>query len=352
MKIALDGTPLSCPHTGIGRYTRELVAHLPLVRPDVEVATPADPNVTGSGSILERRWWSIGLPRSLRQSEVSLFHGTDFAVPLLGATPAVVTIHDLSPLRAKEWDMPAAARRIARRLPRTIQRAKAVIVPSDRVRHEVEDRFPASRGRIFVTPLGLSPAFQLSSDRCPLPKPDHPPCILFVGKRDPRKNLLRVLRALASTPSLRDQVLVLSGPPGVAEEEIEKTISALGLQSRVWISAPCSDAALAGLYAHARLVVYPSLYEGFGLPVLEAMACGAPVLTSKDTACADLAGGAAYLVDPQKEKEIAAGMVAVLSDPELAATLRRKGLERAKQFSWQHTAELTWQVYESVLSRR
>jgi glycosyltransferase involved in cell wall biosynthesis len=352
MKIALDGTPLSQPYTGIGRYTRELAAHLPLVRPDAEIALPADPNVTGGGTLLERRWWSIGLPRHLRRIEAALFHGTDFAVPMLGATPSILTIHDLSPLRAKEWKMPATARRIARRLPGMIKRARVVIVPGERVGQEVAERFPAARPKIVVTPLAVSEAFHLPSDRCPLPKPDHPPCILFAGKREPRKNLPRLLRAMASARGLRDQVIVLCGPSGWEEPELRKAIAALGLQSRVWISGPCSDETLAGLYAHARLVVYPSLYEGFGLPVLEAMACGAPVLTSKNTACADLAGGAAYLVDPLNEEEIAAGMEAVLNDGELAATLRRKGLERARQFSWKRTAELTWQAYESVLSGR
>lgn len=350
MRIALDGTPLSVPQSGIGRYVRELAAHLPLVRPDAEVLTLADPNVTGGGSLLDRRWWSLGLPRRLKKDQAQLFHGTDFAVPLLGSTPSVLTIHDLSPFRAREWKMPATAKRIGRRLPRMIAHARAVVVPSERVRQEVLQSFRVTAGKVFVTPLAASAVFQPPSDRCPLPKPTHPPCILFVGKREPRKNLPRLLRAFAASGKLRDQVMVLAGTPGPIEAEIQGDIVALGLQSRVWISGPCSEEVLAALYGHARLVVYPSLYEGFGLPVLEAMACGAPVLTTRNTSCADVAGDAAFLVDADREDELTAGMESVLFDSDLAAALRRKGLERARQFSWKRTAELTWQAYESALS--
>jgi len=350
MRIALDGTPLSVPNSGIGRYTRELAAHLPLVRPDEEIVTLVDPNVAGGGSVLERRWWSIGLPKRLKQAQAHLFHGTDFAVPLLGSTPSVLTIHDLSPLRAQEWNMPATAKRIARRLPRTIAHARAVVVPSERVRREVLERFRIPASKVLVTPLAASDVFKPPAGRCPLPKPTHPPCILFVGKREPRKNLSRLLRAFAASSKLRDQVMVLAGPPGPMEEQIQRDLRMLGLQSRVWTTGPCTEEALAELYGHARLVVFPSLYEGFGLPVLEAMACGAPVLTSRDTACAEVAGDAAYLVDPQSQEAIMAGMEAVLGDDDLAAALRRKGLDRAGHFSWKRTAELTWQAYEIALS--
>jgi len=350
MRIVLDGTALSVPHSGIGRYVRELAAHLPLVRPGAEIVMLADPNVAGGGSMLDRRWWSIGLPRRLRQFQPELFHGTDFAVPLLGSTPSVLTIHDLSPLRAAEWNMPASAKRIARRLPRMIARSRVVVVPSERVRQEVLEHFRVSADKVFVTPLAPSAVFQPPSERCPLPKPTHPPCILFVGKREPRKNLPRLLRAFAATRKLSDQVMVLAGTPGPIEQQIQKDLVTLGLQSRVWITGPCSEEALAELYGQARLVVYPSLYEGFGLPVLEAMACGAPVLTSRNTACADVAGDAAYLVDAESEEELTAGMEAVLGDSDLTASLRRKGLERARQFSWKRTAESTWQAYEIALS--
>lgn len=350
MRIVLDGTALSVPHSGIGRYVRELAAHLPLARPGAEILTLADPNVTGGGSVLDRRWWSLGLPRQLKKAEAQLFHGTDFAVPLLGRIPSVLTIHDLSPLRAAEWNMSPPTKRIARRLPRMIKRARVVVVPSERVRQEVIERFGVHAAKVLVTPLATSDVFQPPSDRCPLPKPAHPPCILFVGKRDPRKNLPRLLRAFAASTKLGDQVMVLAGTPGPSDPEIQRELVTLGIQSRVWITGPCSEKALATLYGHARLVVYPSLYEGFGLPVLEAMACGAPVLTTRDTACADVAGDAAYLVNAESEEELTAGMEAVLGDGDVAASLRRKGLARARQFSWTRTAELTWQAYEIALS--
>src|SRR5208282_344559 len=132
MNIALDGTPVAdAPHTGIARYTEQLAGALAAIHPEARITLESRPQDAG---ILEGRWWSIGLPRRLRETEATLFHGTDYSVPLLGRTPSVVTVHDLSPLRAGEWDMPAVARRVAQRLPGDIRRAAAVITPSQRVK--------------------------------------------------------------------------------------------------------------------------------------------------------------------------------------------------------------------------
>ena len=150
MNIALDGTPLKAPHTGIARYTQELVAALRAAHPEAQFTLESRPEHPG---LLEGRWWSIGLPRRLRETGATLFHGTDFAVPLLGKTPSVVTVHDLSPLRAQEWRMPSTAIGVARRLPGAIARAKAVITPSERVKKEIVARFGTPREKIFVTPL-------------------------------------------------------------------------------------------------------------------------------------------------------------------------------------------------------
>jgi glycosyltransferase involved in cell wall biosynthesis len=333
MNIVLDGTPVAdAPHTGIARYTEQLAGALAAIHPEVRITLESRPPDAG---ILEGRWWSIGLPRRLRETEATLFHGTDYSVPLLGRTPSVVTVHDLSPLRAREWDMPAVARRVAQRLPGAIQRAAAVITPSQRVKQELIERFPTAREKTFVTPLAAAATF------FPRPAPSHPvpAYVLYVGSGQRRKNLDLLVRVFGRIRSrfrkYRDIHLIVVG--GGAQIE---------LQSEVTHMFGVPDEDLANLYSGAAAFVYPSLYEGFGLPVLEAMACGAPVITTRETACGDLAGDSAWLVEAENEGQLEEALTAVLEQPSLAAELRQKGMARAKSFSWQRTAELTWAVYQ------
>jgi glycosyltransferase involved in cell wall biosynthesis len=334
MNIALDGTPVSdAPHTGIARYTEQLAAALQALHPESRISLESRPRNAG---ILEGRWWSIGLPSRLHAIEATLFHGTDFAVPFMSrSAPSVVTVHDLSPMRAREWDMPATAHGVGRRLPGAIRRAAAVITPSERVKTEVLERFRMAQGKTFVTPLAAAAAFY------PRPGTAAPDYVLYVGSGQRRKNLdllLRVFRRVNSRRALR--LILVGGEPQMA------------LQSEVTQMAGVSDEKLAQLYSGAAAFVYPSLYEGFGLPVLEAMACGAPVITTRETACGDLAGEAALLVEGENEQQLEEALTNVLERPTLAAELREKGMGRAKSFSWQRTAELTWRVYELALQGR
>src|SRR5258708_7683732 len=154
--MVLDGKPLPAPHTGMAGSTTELMGALTKLKPGIDFVSLRAPAKPG---LIEGRWWSIGLPRRLRQMKASLFHGTDFAVPMLGRTPSIVTVHDLSPLRAREWQMPATALRVARRLPGAIRRARAVIAPSTRVKEEIATHFRISRDQIFVTPLAPASVF-------------------------------------------------------------------------------------------------------------------------------------------------------------------------------------------------
>ncbi len=349
--IALDATPLSVPLAGIGRYTAELARHLAAAHPESQVTLLSDqpfmepagpPNLHSDprpARAWERRWWSVGLPLRLRRLRASLFHGTDFAVPFYASSPAVLTIHDLAPFRFPHNP------RVARRLPGAARRARAIIVPSERMKQEVVAELRLPDDKVFVTPLAAASCFRPGSASVGRQRP----YVLFVGTIEPRKNLVRLLNAFARL-NWPDVKLVLAGRRAWGWEEVEARIHELGLQSRVEIAGHVPDEELADLYRGAAVFVYPSLYEGFGLPVLEAMACGAPVVTSKDTAPADVCGDAAWLVDPHSEEEIREAIEATLKNPTLAATLGRRGLARAAEFSWTRTAELTWQVYESALS--
>jgi glycosyltransferase involved in cell wall biosynthesis len=341
MNIVLDGTPVAdAPHAGIARYTAQLAAALAALHPETHITLESRPKNAG---ILDRRWWSIGLPRRLREVQASLFHGTDFAVPLgplSRRTPSVVTVHDLSPLRAREWDMPATALRVARRLPGAIRNARAVIVPSQRIKDEVLARFPNALDKTFVTPL--APAAQFVPR--PVATPSGGRYVLYVGSGQRRKNLnvlLRVWDRVRKRNTVYHNLRLIVVGDGTQ----------MALQSEVQQMTGVTDEELAGLYAGAAAFVYPSMYEGFGLPVLEAMACGAPVITTRDTACGDLAGSAALLVDTDTggEQQMEEALLAVLERPLLAAELREKGKARASSFSWRRTAELTWAVYELAL---
>lgn len=335
MTIALDGTPLvQAPHTGIARYTRELAAALRVALPEVEFTLESRPESAG---LLEGRWWSIGLPRRLREIGASLFHGTDFAVPLLGKTPSVVTVHDLSPLRAREWHMPATAIRVARRLPGVIARSRAVITPSERVKAEIVERFATPPDNIFVTPLAAAAAFQ------PKPEPVSQPYLLYVGSGQDRKNLAALLRAFERLrKDLGIELLCIGKDLPFA---LQLGVRTTGVRTRESIT----DEELARLYSGASVFVYPSLYEGFGLPVVEAMACGAPVVVWRGTACSDVGAGAA--MEASSEEELEAAIRAVLVQPDLAADMRKRSLAKALCYSWTATAKKTWEAYESALSR-
>ncbi len=332
MTIVLDGTPVvDAPFTGIARYTQELAAALRELHPDARLLLESCPQ---EASLIEGRWWSIGLPRRLRETGASLFHGTDFAVPLLGKTPAVVTVHDLSPLRAREFAMPPQAKRVARRLPGAIRRASAVIVPSERVAEEVRRRFSAARQKIAVTPLAAASAFS--------PRPATKTSgqyILYVGSGQRRKNLDMLVRVFSRIRSgLRQSIELVVVGGG----------SQMALQSGVKQMRGVTDEDLAKLYSGTSAFVYPSSYEGFGLPVVEAMACGAPVVAVRDTAAGDVAGDAALLTDGS-ERALEEGLAGILEDSAWSGELRKKSLARAKSFSWRRTAELTWGVYQVAL---
>jgi glycosyltransferase involved in cell wall biosynthesis len=176
--------------------------------------------------------------------------------------------------------------------------------------------------------------------------------VLFVGTMEPRKNLKRLIRAVAQLRQRGcDTRLVLVGPNGwLINGSLEKEIETLDLQDAVQNLGYVSQEDLPGIYSLATVFAFPSLYEGFGLPPLEAMACGTPVLTSRDSAMAEICGEAACLIDPHQEEAIADGLACLLAEPERREHLRQLGLARAQQYSWERTAQETAVIYEKVLN--
>jgi glycosyltransferase involved in cell wall biosynthesis len=376
MRIAIDGIPLAEPKTGIGHYTFELarglatlapghdfelVAHVP-IETAVESAFDADrplPDnlraVHAPTNSLSKRWWTIGLPLYVQRRGVALFHGTNYKIPLWNRCRTIVTIHDLSLLLHSRTHEEELVRRARLRLPATARMASKIITDSESVKGEICEHLRVRPEKIAVVPLAPRRAFRPVAEaeavqaRRRLGVEDD--FLLFVGTVEPRKNLLTLVRAfeeLMRHTSLRPQ-LVIAGKKGWLTEELFALIEHSGLGSRMLFTGYISDADLAALYSSCRVCVYPSLYEGFGLPPLEAMSCGAPVITSRIPVIMETVGNAARLVEPTDVRELADNIHALWTNDAERLQLSTGGIAHAAHFTWERTARLTLDVYEEVL---
>jgi len=342
--IALDATPLTVSTGGVGRYTLELARALASEYPEDQYWLLSDQPIRFAGgpanlhlgegprNPAERKWWAWGLNREMARRGAELFHGTDYSVPYIPLRPSVMTLHDLSPWLNPEGQPDSS--RVRRRTPRLLRMGLAtmVITPTETVRRAAIERFALSPERVVAVPLAAAGTFRPSS-----PRSFDVPYFLFVGTCEPRKNVVRLIDAWREVRKTAAVDLVLVGRNHAPEEE-------QGL--RVLGEVPDSD--LPALYSGALACVYPSLYEGFGLPVLEAMQCGALVITSRDPAILEVSGDAALHVNVEDTTALAGAMRAVIIHSDGFDDLRQRALARAAQFSWQKTARLTRQVYESA----
>jgi len=375
MNIALDGMPLGSRLTGIGHYTLELARNLALAAPtdSFTLVSPEPPSeaardvtqgqsppnlsvVNLTRGALNRRWWGIGLPLYLSRSSFDLFHGTNYEIPLLTRGPSVVTIHDLSLLLHSEAHEKRLVRRARWRLPLMAKFASKIITPSRSVKTEVCERFGVDSEKVVVTPEAPRSAFKRRDDTDSVIEVRKrlgidEDFLLFVGTIEPRKNLHRLIEAfdqLLRSTSLCPK-LVIAGGQGWLMDDFTSLIQQKKLGDRICLTGYLQDEDLCALYSSCRAFVYPSLYEGFGLPPLEAMACGAPVITSRIPSLIETVAGAAWLVDPYNVEELAQAMASLLSDDELRQHYVELGRAQAKEFSWEQTAVKTLEVYRSVV---
>jgi glycosyltransferase involved in cell wall biosynthesis len=288
---------------------------------------------------------------------LDLFHATDFALPpTLPGAHTVLTIHDLAFEVHPEETMPGMLGYLKSAVPRSARRADAIIAVSEATRRDLVDRYGLPPEKISVIPHGVSSRFSPLSS---LPSPPDEagdihasyhlpgePFILTVGTLQPRKNHLRLVQALALMK--HPASLVIVGGNGWSYEAVRAEVARLRLEDRVIFAGFARDADLPALYRAAAMFAYPALYEGFGLPILEAMACGVPVLTSTASSLPEVAGDAALLVDPLDPESIANGLGQLLDDGPLRAELIRKGLARASEFTWERCARSTWSLYQSL----
>jgi glycosyltransferase involved in cell wall biosynthesis len=327
MRVGIDVSPLAQTRAGTARYLRALLRELDR-RPDVEVVRFGFGGDRRAATLArELAWYPVGLPRAARRAGVDVLHCTTYRGPVGSGPPVVVTVHDLAVFRHPEV-FPRWTRTYGRLVvPHMIRAARRVIAVSEFTRGELVELLRVPEERIRVIPNAVDDDF----------RPDGPAAegeyVLAVGTLEPRKNLERLGEA-ARRAGLELRVVGARGWGGV---------SANGGGVR-WLGE-LPDEELARLYRGASCFAYPSLYEGFGIPILEAMACGAPVVTSAGGATEEVAGGAAVLVDPLDPAEIARGI------EEAAARrdeLRRLGLERARRWTWADVAAVTVEVYGEV----
>ena len=349
MRVAIDATPLTLSSGGLRRYTHELSVALAENFPRDEFFLVSDqrfgmPHTApinlrrggGPRHPAERRWWLWGLDRELQRLEAGLFHGTDFAVPYVPRRPSVLTLHDLSPWMDAAWH--SDADRVRQRTPLLIGLGLAtmIVTPSEAVRKQAIERFRMHPDRIRAVPHAAAACFR------PVAAQPGPPYFLYAGTLEPRKNISGLLAAWREVRRVHAVDLVLAGR---RRSDFTQLSPEPGLQ----IIGEVSDERLAELLAGTLAFVYPSLYEGFGLPVLEAMQCGACVIASRDAAITEVAAGAA--LQAGSHRELVQAMLDIAAHPERAKPWRERGLRRAAEFSWRRTAQLTREVYEEALRR-
>ncbi len=345
MRIALDAAPLLPPSGGIRRYTVELALALAGENPRDEIFLIGDRAVelperlrtqrnvfaVSPGSRLFRaKWWSLGLPLTLLRLRADVFHGTDFSIPYIPVVPSILTLHDLSPWR-RGAIRPEGSERVRARTPYLLPLAARILTPTEAVCREAASRFGLSQTRIRSIPHGSTPLRPAGLRRM-----QAGPYVAHLGDHGSRKNIAVLVEAWRLARRRRpDLGLVLIGPaePGAFDEP--------GLTQ----VRPADDSEMAAWLAGAKALVYPSLYEGFGLPVVEAMSLGVPVITSQDPALVEVAGGCAVHVPADSPQRLCEAVLSVTGDASLAGRLRAAGAARAAEFSWRRTARLTRELY-------
>jgi len=287
---------------------------------------------------------------------LDLIHCTDFIPPLYSNLPSVITVHDLAFLRWPHFLTKDHATYYSQ-IDRGVRHARHIIVPSHSTRNDVIGKLGVPESKISVIyeaadaryrPLPIAEAQTAVQRRFSVPAN----YILFVSTIEPRKNidgLLQAFHHLRTKYNLTDTALVLAGKQGWLYEKVYETVENLGLGDATFFVGRVSDEELHQLYVGARCHVHPAFYEGFGLPPLEAMACGTPTVVSNTSSLPEVVGDAALLVDPTNWEEMAVAIHRLLTDPDLHAEMRQKGLQRAATFSWSRAAAETLDVYQAVV---
>ncbi|MEP6695494.1 MAG: glycosyltransferase family 1 protein [Pseudonocardiales bacterium] len=373
MRVGLNGHLLGkgggYRRAGLSHYVERLVRDLPrALHDDDELVVYAARGVDRSNTPDAVRWrlsplptehpavrigWEqMVLPAWTARDQLDVFHGTVNVLPLASGTPAVLTIHDVAFLRLPDR-LSARRRRYLETATRaSARRARRVIAVSESTRDDVVQLLDIPSERVVVIPLAADESYQPAGEAALAAfRAEHDlavPYLLYVGTLEPRKNVPALLRAFATLADSIPHQIVLVGAEGWMTDELHRTIAQLKLGDRLRLTGYVPSESLPLWYSAADVFAFPSSYEGFGLPPLEAMACGTPVVASTVSSLPEVVGDAALSVHPDDIDGLAAAIGRVLGDDELRGELRRRGLARAATFSWARTARETGRVYHEV----
>ncbi len=358
MRVAVDATAIPGRRLGAGVYVTELLRRVEAADVDLHVfvnARDSDelgamlPHATLHAVRLPNRparlvWSHWVLPRRLAGLAPDVFHGPHYTVPAKLPCPAVVTFHDPTFFTLPELHEPAKVAYFTRAARAGVQRAARVIAVSEYSRRGAIDQAGAEPDRVDVVPEGVDATRFTPGDGSTAPQR---PYILFVGALEPRKDVPSLIAAYDELRSPHE--LVLTGPPAWGTRAVENAIAQAHKDSIRRTGYVTEDEKI-DLYRHASVFVYPSIAEGVGLPVLEAMACGTPVVTTTGSAPEEVAGDAALLVPPRDVGALRDAIARVIDDAELAQTLRRRGTARAACYTWEAAATSTIEVWRAAAS--
>ena len=374
MRIVIDYTPAVHQGAGIGRHTRGLVSALVPHAAGHDVmllvfgrsragAIEAAPGMRVRVVPIANRWLTIGwhrlgvpLPVEWLGGPADLYHASDFVLPPVQRARSLLTVHDLSFMTVPDCADAGLRAYLSRVVPRSVVRASHVLADSASTRRDLIDLLGVPEEKVTVVYPGVETRFKPQQDPAVLAQVrrryglGEGPIILGVGTLEPRKNwpaLIRAWTQLRQTSRLPHR-LVIAGGKGWLVEGIFAAAQASPLRDDIVFTGFVDDADLPALYATADVFAFPSRYEGFGIPVVEAMACGTPVVCADNSSLPEAAGDAAMLVPADDDAALAAAMQRLIEDQALRATLQAAGLAHAQQFTWQAAAGALWQTYERV----
>ena len=378
MRIGIDVTSALTQGGGIGRYTRELVQALvatdsdsaytffsakrPLTLP-VPNPLPTADNVQHRPAPLDERWlyrlWyraRLPLPVQWVTGQLDLFHSPDFVLPpVSGNIPTLLTVHDLSFIHYPENYPESLVNYLNKAVPWSVQRATHVLADSQATKRDLEQIWNVATDKITVLYSGVNGRFQPITDQTRQQTVREKyglgqrPLLLSVGTVQPRKNYQMLIRAFAQVADDLPHNLVIAGGKGWLYDDMLAEIERQGIDGRVYFIGFVDDDDLPTLYSIASAFAFPSIYEGFGLPLLEAMACGVPVLTSNASCLPEVAGKATIQIDPRDESGWAQAISQILTDMDLRTKLVADGFRQARQFSWQKSAQQLLSIYRQLL---